>query len=81
MAVGAIPYTAVMEYIRFWDLSEESACLLIDVVTILDGVYIQEANKKRSLHSQASGISNANQHNKKPVTPKRPRKIVTNKRR
>ena len=65
MGVGSIPYTAIIDYIYYWDLDTEIGDLLINIVTAMDSVYIEHVNKKRSL-------SHADQRQQKPVKKGRP---------
>ena len=50
--VGVIPYTAILDYIRYWEIDPDSAELFIEVVKSLDSVYTSHLNadsKRRSL--------------------------------
>ena len=42
--VGAIPYTAILDYIYYWELDQDSAELFIEVVKSLDSVYTDHLN-------------------------------------
>ena len=47
MVIGPIPYTAIVDYIRFWGIDSVSAKLLIEVVRALDTVYMKHVNSKK----------------------------------
>lgn len=42
--IGAIPYTAIIDYIRYWELDSDTADLFIEVVKSLDSVYTSHLN-------------------------------------
>ena len=44
---GLIPYTAIIDYIRFWDFDDESSELLIHVVRESDSMYVEHLNSKQ----------------------------------
>ena len=48
MSIGPIPYSSILRFIAFWDLEEESADLLIEVVKAMDSLYMKHVNENNS---------------------------------
>ena len=48
MGIGPIPYSSIIRFIAFWDLDQESAELLIEVVKTMDSLYMDHVNDDKS---------------------------------
>ena len=47
MGIGPIPYSAIIRFITYWDLEQESADLLIEVVKAMDSLYMDHVNESK----------------------------------
>ena len=46
-SVGPIPYTAIINWIQFWDIDIDEAEVYIDIILQLDKIYLEHIYKKR----------------------------------
>lgn len=70
MAVGPIPYTAIIAYVQYWQYDDQTAYMVIEIVKALDSVYMTIVNQDIQ-KGRVSDASSTSKHRVKQSSKKR----------